>query len=87
MKLHTKHQGSGPCGFTQEDFFYVFPIISLCITCDPWGGPFWPQGHNLNKLGKIHEMMLHIKYQGSSLSLVVSDKIFSGFPYKPIKNM
>ena len=27
--LHTKYESSGPCGFGEEDFFYVFPIISL----------------------------------------------------------
>ena len=37
--LHTKYQGSGPCGFRQEDFLHGFPYTSLCKTCDPWGGP------------------------------------------------
>ena len=27
--LHTKHERSGTCGFGEEDFFYVFPIVSL----------------------------------------------------------
>ena len=27
--LHTKYESSGPCGFGVEDFFYVFPIVSL----------------------------------------------------------
>ena len=27
--LHTKYESSGPCGFGEGDFFYVFPIISL----------------------------------------------------------
>ena len=27
--LHTKYESSGPCGFGEEDFFYVFPIVSL----------------------------------------------------------
>ena len=26
--LHTKYESCGPCGFG-EDFFYVFPIVSL----------------------------------------------------------
>ena len=52
MKLHTKYQGSGPCGFRQEYFFHISPYISLCKTCDPGAGPFWPQGLNLNKLGR-----------------------------------
>ena len=27
--LHTKYESSGPSGFGEEDFFYVFPIVSL----------------------------------------------------------
>ena len=27
--LHTKYESSEPCGFGEEDFFYVFPIVSL----------------------------------------------------------
>ena len=27
--LHTKYESSGPFGFREEDFFYVFPIVSL----------------------------------------------------------
>ena len=37
MMLYTKYQGFKPCGFRQEDFFYVAPYISLCKTCDPRG--------------------------------------------------
>ena len=32
MILHTKYQGSMPCGTRQEDFFHVAPYISLCKT-------------------------------------------------------
>ena len=53
MILHTKYQGSMPCGFRQEDFFFhVAPYISLCKIFDPRAGLFWPQGYNLNKLGR-----------------------------------
>ena len=27
--LQTKYENYGPCGFGEEDFFYVFPIVSL----------------------------------------------------------
>ena len=27
--LHTKYERSGTCGFGEEDFFNVFPIVSL----------------------------------------------------------
>ena len=52
MMLHTKYQGSRPYGFRLEDFFMFSLDISLCKTCDPGGGPFWPQGYILNKLGR-----------------------------------
>ena len=48
MMLHTKHQGSRPCGFREEDFF-VFPYIRLCKTCDPKGEPIFGLGHNLKQ--------------------------------------
>ena len=71
MMLHTKYQGSRPCSFKQEAlwfqtrrFFHVSPYIGLCNTCDP-PGQFWPQGHNLNNLGREHKVMLHTKCQGS----------------------
>ena len=48
MMLHTKYQGSRPCGFRQEDF-QVF-LFSPHVT--PGAGPFWSQGYNLNKLGR-----------------------------------
>ena len=71
MMLHTAYQGSRPYGFRQEDFSR-FPYISLCNTCDPRGGPFWPQGYNLNKLDR--GLLGDATYQG----LMVSEKkIFS----------
>ena len=72
MMLHTKYQGSRPNDFRQEDFFHVFPNISLCQICDPWVEPKWPQGHNLNKIGRGPRgdaTLPHIK----ALSLMVSD--------------
>ena len=47
MMLHTKYQGSRPCGFRQEDLF----MFALCKTFDP-RAIFLPQGYNLNKLGR-----------------------------------
>ena len=51
VMLHTKYQGSRPCGFRQEDCFSHFAYISFCKTCDPRGGGgfFWPQDYNLKK--------------------------------------
>ena len=50
MILHTKYQGSMLCEFRQDTFFHVFPIyayvehVNMCH--------LWPQGHNLNNLGR-----------------------------------
>ena len=51
MMLHTKYQDSGLYGFRQEDFT-CFPYLSLCKHVTSGAGPFWPPGHNLNKLGR-----------------------------------
>ena len=37
--LHTKYESFVPCGFGEEDFFYVFPMTP------PGRGPYGPQGH------------------------------------------
>ena len=41
--LQTK-ESSGPCGFGEEDFFYVFPMTP------PGRGPCGPQGHGWQDL-------------------------------------
>ena len=49
MMLHTKYKGSWPCGFRQEDFFMFSPYKPMW----PLGRDrSWPQGHNLNKVGR-----------------------------------
>ena len=50
--LHTKYQGFRPCGFRQEDFFSHFPLLAYVKQMTPRRGHFWPQGYNLNKLGR-----------------------------------
>ena len=42
--LHTKYESFGPCGFREEDFFYIFPMTPL-----GWG-PYGPQGHDWQDL-------------------------------------
>ena len=37
--LHLKYKSSGPCGFGEDDFFYVFPMTP------PGRGPYGPQGY------------------------------------------
>ena len=44
--LHKKYESSGPCGFGEEDFFYVLPM-----TPPPTGrGLYEPQGHSWQDL-------------------------------------
>ena len=68
MMLHTKYQCSMPCGSGQEDLFHVFPIKAYVKHLTPGWGGFWPQGYNLNKLGR--GILSVIK----ALGLLVSDK-------------
>ena len=42
--LQTKYESSGPCGFGEEDFFYVFPMTP------PGRGLYEPQGHGWQDL-------------------------------------
>ena len=54
VMLHTKHQGSRPYGFRQEDFS-TFSLLSLCKTCDPRGRAiFGPGGIILTNLVEVH---------------------------------
>ena len=49
--LHTKYQALGL--MVSEKIFPCFPYVNICIACDPQGQDnFWPQGDNLNKLGR-----------------------------------
>ena len=86
------------CGFIQEDFFMF--SISLCKTCGPLGQDhFWPQGHNLNKLGgpgsnlnklgrgPLVLVMLHTKYQSSMPCGFRQEDFFMFSLYKPMYHM
>ena len=93
MMLHTKYEGSRPCGFRQEDFFMVFPIQAYVKHVNPGASQFWPHGYNLNKLGRgslddatTRHRALIFRTNIKALCLVVSDKkIFSWFSlYKPL---
>ena len=41
---HTKYESFGPCGFREEDFFYIFPMTP------PGRDPYRPQGHGRQDL-------------------------------------
>ena len=40
MMLHTKYQGTRPCGLRQEDFFMFLPIKAYVKPVTPEAGPF-----------------------------------------------
>ena len=42
--LHTKYISYGPQGFGEEDFFKVFPIVSLWKLLNRGTGPVWTPG-------------------------------------------
>ena len=41
---HTKYESSRPCSFQEEDFFFVFPILSLWELLTHRVGPFLTPG-------------------------------------------
>ena len=65
--LHTKYESSAPCGFGEEDFFYVFFLDA------PGTGPVWTLGARL--AGFIKRTTIHCYTQNmKALGLVVSEK-------------
>ena len=44
VKLFTKYQGSRPCGFREEDFFHIFPILDYVKHVTTGAGLFWDTG-------------------------------------------
>ena len=63
MMLHTKYQGTRPCGFRQVDFFHIFPIKAHVKHVTHGAGPFLAPRYNLNKLGRgpLGEATYHLK--------------------------
>ena len=79
--LHTKYESSGPCGFGEEDFFYVFSHCMSMGANDPRGGAiFNPRG----MIGRIykedHYALLHTKYESSVPCGFGEEDIFMFFP-------
>ena len=61
--LLTKYESSGPCGFGEEDFFYVFPIVSLWELMTPGAGLFLTQGMVGRIYQENHYILIHTKYE------------------------
>ena len=78
--LQTKYESSGLFGFGEEDFFYVFPIVSLWELMTPGAGSFSTPGPWL--AGFIKRTTKHCYTQNmKALGLLVSEKkIFLYFP-------
>ena len=83
--LHTKYRSFGSCGFGEEDFCHVFPIISLWQIMTPPGQD--PSGTVGRIYKEDHYTLLHTKYESScyiqsmkALGLLVLEKIFYVFP-------
>ena len=56
----TCYESSGPCGFGEEDFFYVFPIVCLWELMTPRAGPFLTPGAWLAEWQDLLKGPLHI---------------------------
>ena len=82
--LLTKYESSGPCGFGEEDFFYVFPIVSLWELMTPRGGAiFDPRGMVGRIYKKDHYILLHTKYEGSGPCGFGEEDFFMFCPITP----
>ena len=78
--LHTKYESSGPCGFGEEDFFYVFPIACLWELMTPGAGHFFiPWAWLAGFIKRISHCYIQ---DMKALGLVVSEKkiFFMFFP-------
>ena len=63
-----KKLSSIPSSFREEEF-WSWPSLFLCSNLWPLGwAQFWPQRNHANKLIKVHEEMLKIKYQSATPS-------------------
>ena len=78
--LQTKYQCSRPYGFRQVDFSIFSPIITYVKHVIPGAGPFFVQGHNLDKLAR--GPLDHATYQiPGSKSYGFREDFFPCFPY------
>ena len=72
--LNTNYKSSGPCGFGEELFFYVFHLTP------PGRGPFGPQGHSWQDLYRGHYTLLHTKFESSGPCGFGEEYFFMFFP-------
>ena len=72
--LHTTSESSGPCGFGEEDFFYVFSYDA------PGARPIWTPCTRL--AGFIKRTIIHCYTQTmKAMGVVVSEKLFLCFSH------
>ena len=72
--LQTKYESSVPCGFGEEDFFYVLPMT-------PRGGARMdPRGMVGTIYKEDHYTLLHIKYESSGSCGFGEEDFFMFFP-------
>ena len=60
---------------SDKKIFDVFPYISLCKKCDPWGRAI------LDPRGIIHKVMLHTNYHGSRPNGFRQEDFFMFLPF------
>ena len=70
--LHTKYEGSGPCGFG-EDFYMFCPIT-------PPGRGLYPRGTVGRIYKEDHYTLLHTKYERSGTCGFGEEDFFMFFP-------
>ena len=81
--LHTKYEGSGLCGFGEEDF-YMFSHCKSMGAYDPRGGAiFDPRGIICRIYKEDHYTLLHTKYESSEPCGFGEEDFFIFFHYAP----
>ena len=80
--LHTKYESSGPCGFGEEDFFFL--CFSHCMSMganDPRGGAIFDTRGMVGRIYKEdHYTLIHIKYKSFRPFVFGEEDFFMFFP-------
>ena len=75
--LHARYESFGPCGFGEEDLFYVFPN-------DPRGGARMDPRGTVGRIYKEdHFTLLHTKYKSSGPYGFGEEDFLKVFPMTP----
>ena len=79
--IHTKYESSGPYRFREEDFFYVFPIVSQWELMTHRGRAIFDTRGMVGRIHKEdHYTLLNTKYESSGPCGFGEEDFFMFFP-------